>query len=152
MKTINQIREEAAIVSAGFAGACTWSEKRGLFRVVFGSGYVSEWNGMPLDATEADMAKYIEQAAYNNRVKIHEHCSHELCEECRDHIVTAIASPNFAYARERSYGTTIYHLDPASPTGVISKCGIPNHLAEVMLRAGGRTSSLSPTEDLRTAH
>lgn len=63
--------------------------------------------------------------------------------------IKIIKNPNFLYARWKKYGIQCYGRDNTSPTGVINIGGIPNEL-EFLLTALGKTSSLSPTEDLRT--
>jgi len=121
--------------------------------VTFGSGRVSEWDWMPEKKNnEEGINKYVAQAKEMNERGIHENCGDYPCEECMAAIVAALTSPNYAYSRARYYGTTIYHKDPTSPTGVSSVCTMGNKIADEMLCKYGHTSSLSPTEDLRTAH
>jgi len=67
--------------------------------------------------------------------------------------IEAIVNPNFAYARDKQSYCIIYHKDSDSPTGVVSKGGCSSYkLADNICQANGKAGSLSPTEDLRTAH
>ena len=62
-----------------------------------------------------------------------------------------LTHPNFVYSRFRSYGISFYARDPYSPTGV-SIIGGCSHEEWSELQKLAKTSPLSPTEDLRTAH
>ncbi len=55
-------------------------------------------------------------------------------------------NPNFAYARFRDYGITVYARSNNSPTGVFSVTSFDNSEMNKF------KALLSPTEDLRTAH
>ncbi|MDD4972513.1 MAG: hypothetical protein PHT07_24035 [Paludibacter sp.] len=150
MKTLAQLTEERKFtVFVTPSKACPgkfWN-----ITVTFGSGYISEWDWMPeKQHNEEGISKYVAQAKNMNEHQIHQGCYEDLCEECLARIEAALTSPNYAYSRERNYGTTIYHLDLKSPTGVSAACGMPNKIADAMLRKFGHTSSLSPTEDLRS--
>lgn len=155
MKTLTQIAKEREFTFTVTPSKAS-PEKFLNITVTFSSGYVSEWDWMPRSDNnriliDATVNNFIRNAKANNEVGIHRGCNEDPCEECLAKIEAWLTSPNYAYSRERTYGTQIYHKDPTSPTGVSLAGGMGNAIADTMLRKYGHTSSLSPTEDLRTA-
>lgn len=67
-------------------------------------------------------------------------------------IIEQLQSPNFAYTRWKNYGIAIIHKDDKSPTGVKNVGGLPKKMAFLIKAIRGDDRTLSPTEDLRTAH
>lgn len=65
-------------------------------------------------------------------------------------IVAQLTSPEYLYARNTGTNIRFYGKDNSSPTGVSAIGGCPSEL-EFLLYAFGKTGSLSPTEDRRTA-
>ena len=101
-------------------------------------------------------AEYLEHFVKNVRTNAeiarHANCGEHPCADCLQRITDAIVSPKFVYARCRAYGTTFYHIDDNSPTGVVGVTSASNSVADILLRELRNTSALSPTEDLRSAH
>lgn len=67
------------------------------------------------------------------------------------HFVKLVSHENYAYSRQKNGYISIYITDSKSPTGVSCIGGIPNNF-EYLLHLFEKTSQLSPTEDLRSAH